>query len=756
MNQSVCTAAALALGLIVAAVRASGNDAGLPRFATASAEVNRPIGAAKGIFRGRVVWVHEPAAVNQACVADAAPGWYARANNEQPVVDGMVSRALQTLTGESTDAAAWAAIFRFHNATRGKGAASYVRGEKVVIKINATSAYHGNFDPVTLRPRMFISETSVGPVLAMLRQLVNVVGVDQRDIYVGDPMKHIYPHLYAVWHGEFPDVHYLDNGGYTALGRETAAPSATATLHYSDRGSVLRTNVWANNYPGDNPVTEDRVYAVFDEAEYLINITMLKGHKRAGVTMFAKNHFGSHTRGDASHLHNGLVAPTEMPNATREGYGLYRVQVDIMGHASLGRKNLLFLMDALWAADHELGVPLRWQMPPFANTYMASIFASLDPVAIESVGYDFLRSEFTTDRVPLAGTFVQMTGVDDYLHQAADSANWPAGLGYDPNGTGVPLASLGVHEHWDSAATKRYSRNLSAAGTGIELVRVSQSAAPGRLANISTRAQCGTDANVTIGGFVITGAAKQVLIRAVGPSLEAQGMARAALLADPLIELHEATRSEVVASNDDWTTNPNAAAIVSTGAELGAAALSSDDTTSSALLLTLPRGVYSIVVRGQAESSGIVLVEIYDADPAGAPGRLANLSTRARCGTGDNVTIGGFVVTGGPKQVLIRAVGPTLATRGLNAFEVLFDPTIELHDARRQNRIVATNDNNADGPYPAELPRIAGALGAGALDANDRRSATLLTTLAPGVYSVVTRGRAATEGVVLIEVFDAD
>jgi sugar lactone lactonase YvrE len=387
----------------------------------------------------------------------------------------MVSTALRSLTGQTNDLAAWTAIFQYHNAALGKGAVSYAPGEKIFIKINATSAWEGNYNTTDLTPNAdptsaysFVSETSVGPVLAVLRQLVNVVRVAQSNIYVGDPLKHIYKHLFDAWHAEFPNVHYIDNIGYANLGREPVVPSTTATITYSDRGTILRTS------PGDAIVTSDHLYTISDAADYVINIPMLKGHKRAGMTMFAKNNFGSQTRADASHLHNGLVAPAEMPvnapqDASRAGYGLYRVQVDLMSHSMLGKKNLVFLMDALWATDFELDVPLKWQMAPFNNTFMSSVFASLDPVAIESVGYDFLRSEFTAARLPAAGLYVQMPGVDDYLHQAADSANWPSGIVYDPDNTGRPIASLGTHEHWNNATAMQYSRNLSPTGTGIEL-----------------------------------------------------------------------------------------------------------------------------------------------------------------------------------------------------------------------------------------------------------------------------------------------
>jgi hypothetical protein len=113
-------------------------------------------------------------------------------------------------------------------------------------------------------------------------------------------------------------------------------------------------------------------------------------------------------------------------------------------------------------------------MQPFNNQYSSSLFVSLDPVAIESVGYDFLRSEFTVESGK--DPSVQMPGVDDYLHQAADSGSWPTGIKYDPNGTGWRYTtSLGTHEHWNNAAEKKYSRNLDPVnGIGIELIETEQ------------------------------------------------------------------------------------------------------------------------------------------------------------------------------------------------------------------------------------------------------------------------------------------
>jgi hypothetical protein len=436
-------------------------------------DANKPIGVAKGIFPGRVVWVHNSNAVNQSCVPDSfGHAWFMSENNNQGVVDGMVSTAIQKLTGTTNDTAAWKAIFLYHNTNSGRGSVGYTQGEQIFIKINATSSWDGNFNPATLEPvnnsYYGISETSSAVVMSVLKGLVNIVGVPQADIYVGDPLRHIYTHLYNVWHPAFPNVHYLDHDPYyKSLGREQVQMSTSAKVYYSDKGTILH-NYDSNSKPS-TPVYYDYLYKPLETAAYVINIPQLKGHEYAGATMFAKDNFGNQTGVDASHLHNGLVKPPL--DSARYGYGLYRVQVDMMGSKYLGGKILFHLLDALWSADMELATPKKWMMQPFNNGFMASVFASFDPVAIECVGYDFLRSEFTAERqaIDSTSTYVQMSGVDDYMQQAADSTKWPAGIKYDPDSSGVSIPSLGVCEHWNDAVDKQYSRNLGT-GNGIELI----------------------------------------------------------------------------------------------------------------------------------------------------------------------------------------------------------------------------------------------------------------------------------------------
>ncbi len=429
---------------------------------------NEPIGEAKGVLPGRVVWAWNPDATNENCTNsyNKKDGWFTPQNNNQEVIDQMLSDVLQALTGETTDKAAWDAIFRYNNTMRGKGDLPYQEGEIVYIKINATSAYSIDFTDFTPKKGVYgIAESNPHLVLAVMRQLVNVAGVNPLDIYVGDPLKHVYKHAYELWTAEFPDITVLDHSK-SHLGRQRVVEMDEPIMKYSDRGKVMHTGSWDDPMAGD-PTVEDFYYMIADVCDYLINIPTMKGHKRAGITMFAKNHFGSHTRNNAVHLHGGLVNPTEQ-NAYRQGRNLYRVQVDIMGHKIHYHKGLFYLMDALYSGSEATHPPRKFKMAPFNDDWTSSLFLSLDPVAIESVGYDFLRTEFHKDsQYP----YPSMGGVDDYLHQAADKSEWPEGIVYDPEDDGTPIPSLGVHEHWNNPVDKQYTRNLGT-GDGIELVQI--------------------------------------------------------------------------------------------------------------------------------------------------------------------------------------------------------------------------------------------------------------------------------------------
>jgi hypothetical protein len=418
---------------------------------------NQSIGKAKGIFPGRVVWVWNNDATNENCTNVFGDGWFMPKNTNLQIADSMTRQAVLYLTNTETIEQAWEKLFFYYNSGAGKGDVSYTSGEKIFIKTNFVSSAFSTFssDYTILNTNRYgMCETSPQVVLSVLRQLINDYGIPQDKIFVGDPMKHIYKHVFELWHGEFPNVHYVDHLG--AYGREKAVADNFPVIFYSDKGEIIKK-------------VSDGLYSQIKDADYLINIGALKAHARAGISLCAKNHFGSHTRSSAAHLHPGLVSPDMIP--TRAGYGKYRVQVDLMGHKMLGGKTILYMIDGLWGGSEANDPPRKWEIPPFNNDWSSSIFVSQDPVAIESVGFDFLKTEFTSDN--LYGSYPQIQGTDDYLMQAADSTYWPADVKYDPEGDGIVLNSLGVTEHWNNPVDKMYSRNLNS-GNGIELIFIDQ------------------------------------------------------------------------------------------------------------------------------------------------------------------------------------------------------------------------------------------------------------------------------------------
>ncbi len=249
---------------------------------------------------------------------------------------------------------------------------------------------------------------------------------------------------------------------------------------------------------------------------------------------------------------------------------------------------------------------------------------------------------------------------------------------------------------------------------------------PKTLANISTRLLVETGDKVLIGGFIVTGShSKEVLLRAIGPSLTLDGK-----LANPVLELHDASGA-VVATNDDWQANTNEQEIVGTG-------IAPTDPLESALLVVLDPGAYTAIVSGANNGTGIGLVEAYDLDRT-TDARLANISTRGFVQAGDNVMIGGFIILGSEDEnVLVRAIGPSLPLA-----DTLADPLLELHNS--DGSILATNDNWRD-TQEAEIEAT------GVAPTNDAESA-IVSTLAPGNYTAIVRGVGDTTGVALVEAY---
>jgi hypothetical protein len=254
------------------------------------------------------------------------------------------------------------------------------------------------------------------------------------------------------------------------------------------------------------------------------------------------------------------------------------------------------------------------------------------------------------------------------------------------------------------------------------------------LVNVSTRMRVLNGERVLIGGFIVTGSEpKKIALRAMGPSLAGSGLT--GLLDDPILELHAADGS-IIATNDNWQTDPGASVLTVNRIAPG-------NDREAATVQTLVHGSYTAIVRGKNDSTGIGLIEIYDLT-SNSNSLVGNISTRGFVDTGDNVLIGGFIVgSGSSGRVAIRALGPSLSGAGIS--NPLADPLLELHDS--SGAMVRTNDSWLADPGATEL------LAAGLAPANANEPA-ILSPLAPGAYTAIVRGHGSNTGVALVETYN--
>ena len=257
-----------------------------------------------------------------------------------------------------------------------------------------------------------------------------------------------------------------------------------------------------------------------------------------------------------------------------------------------------------------------------------------------------------------------------------------------------------------------------------------QATSPTKLANVSTRLRVETGDNVLFAGFIVTGTQpKKVIVRALGPSVQAPG-----LLADPILGLYQG--NTLLETNDNWVDSPNKQAIIDS-------TVAPPNNLESAIVRSLPANAttYTAIVRGVNNGTGIGVVEVYDLDSS-VDSKLANISTRGLVQTGDNVLIAGTIVVGQAAQkVLICALGPSLPVQG-----ALADPTLELHDGN--GNLMEANDNWVDSPNKQAI------IDTGAAPPNNLESAIIHTLPAYGVvYTAVVRGANNGTGVAVVEVF---
>jgi len=151
-------------------------------------------------------------------------------------------------------------------------------------------------------------------------------------------------------------------------------------------------------------------------------------------------------------------------------------------------------------------------------------------------------------------------------------------------------------------------------------------------------------------------------------------------------------------------------------------------------------------ISSETGQGGVGLAELYTLD---GNGRTTNLSTRALVRSGEGVLVGGFVVQGPAyKRMLIRAVGPALATFGVE--DTLVDPVLRIYSGEE---VVATVDDWSRQAQASTTEAATKALGAFPLPPGSK-DAALFITLPPGAYTVEISGKNDTEGVALLEIYE--
>jgi hypothetical protein len=272
------------------------------------------------------------------------------------------------------------------------------------------------------------------------------------------------------------------------------------------------------------------------------------------------------------------------------------------------------------------------------------------------------------------------------------------------------------------------------------------SVSDGFLRNLSTRGSVGSGEDALIVGFVVNGSTKEVLIRAIGPSLTQYGVS--GVVTNPTMSVFNSSGT-AIATNDKWSTAPGVAAASAT---VGAFALPSGS-LDAALVTSLAPGAYTAQVTGVSGATGVGLVEIYDVDTLTpfSSQKVLNVSTRGRVAPGEAALIAGIVINGTtPKRVLVRAVGPTLANFQVQGY--LKDPILRLV---RQDTGATVRENNdwETGNSANVVIDVATSVGASAM-ASGSKDAALLITLPPGAYTAIVESADGSSGIALVEVYE--
>ena len=458
---------------------------------------NQVMGKGIGVNPGRVSWAYNTDAFKWT----GSGYWWLEKNFDTDAVEQMMSDTICSLAGEDDIKDALDRLFIDFNTRYCVQAITYKPGEKIAIKVNM------NVTGVT-NPASSNNATAYFPSPVTVRALLKILvgyGVEPDDITVTDPSRVIPTYMQEYCSAEeLKGVRFVYYDNYQMTGSNDAVADLTRPIHWS---YDFTQDNWADS--GGTPQVNTTYWPkCVTEASYIINLFNLRGHTLAGYTASAKNHFGTVmpglTNSDGSvtfptkyrtnpptwaTLHHYCAArdynstPKELWDLPKRDMGTYSVLVDLISNRDCGGKTFLYLCDGLVATYHQqcdVTLDERWYSAPFGGGTKAtkgwtnSLFASQDPVAIDSVCLDFILAERAAALAVGDNKWLKYMPdghtTENYLVEAALANDAPSGIGYH-DGYGKPVGSLGVFEHWNNSTNKQYSRNLGA-DEGIELIPI--------------------------------------------------------------------------------------------------------------------------------------------------------------------------------------------------------------------------------------------------------------------------------------------
>ncbi len=410
----------------------------------------------------------------------------------------------------------------------------------------------------------------------------------------------------------------------------------------------------------------------------------------------------------------------------------------------------------------DTGQPIRSSPTIVGKTlYIASTDAKLYAIdiateAASGTWTQYRRSPERDGRLssgPLAVTLqpqpVNIVASQPFILAVAATGNGPLTFQWLKDGVAIAGATNATYAVTAAAAgdIARYSVTVSGTQGSVTSTAAAVAVEPlvsPRLINFSVRAVAGTGAQTLTVGFTLApGAAKPVLLRAVGPTLSAFGVTGA--LADPRLQL--VSGNATIASNDNWIDDPTLSPLFQRVGAFPFAAGSRD----AAVFRNLNPGAFTMQVLGVADTTGVALAEVYDAesiDGTSVGTRFTNIAARAQVGTGTNILIAGFAVTGNlPKTYLLRAIGPSLSAVGVTT-GALADPVLDIYTGT--TRVGGNDDWLGSTAVTAASTQV----GAFRLPSTLSRDSAVVLTLRPGLYTARVSGFLSGTGLALLEIYE--